>query len=225
MNTSNPNSNPRTRTRRRSTILATTSPKKTGLRITVIDPAGVVIGESDKPESEIKNIENHLQRPEVQQALREDIGSSSRHSDTIGVDLLYVAVPVRGDKLVGIVRVALPLVAIQHTTARVLHTVAVASVLVGLATGPILYWLSRRVTRPILQMREVAGRMARGDFTKKAPARVSGELGELATALNDMSSQLAAHIRELSEEKADLGAILAGMTEGVLWCALMEGFA
>ena len=190
--------------------------KKTGLRITVIGPGGTVIGESDKPESDLKNIENHLQRPEVQQALREDIGSATRHSDTIGVDLLYVAVPVRDDKLVGIVRVAMPLVAIQRTTARVLHTVAVASVLVGLATAPILYWLSRRVTRPILQMREVAGRVARGDFTEKAPARVSGELGDLATALNDMSSQLAAHIRELSEEKADLSAILAGMTEGVL---------
>src|SRR5205085_9114026 len=97
----------------------------------------------------------------------------------------------------GIVRVAMPLVEIQRTTARVLHTVAVASMLVGLATAPILYWLSRRVTRPILQMREVAGRVARGDFTEKAPAKVSGELGELATALHDMSSQLAGQIREL----------------------------
>ena len=190
--------------------------KKTGLRITVIGPGGTVIGESDKPEGELKNIENHLQRPEVQQALREDIGSVTRHSDTIGVDLLYVAVPIRNDNLVRIVRVAMPLVEIQRTIARVLHTVAVASVLVGLATAPILYWLSRRVTRPIVQMREVAGRVARGDFTEKAPARVSGELGDLAAALNDMSSQLAARIRELSEEKADLSAILAGMTEGVL---------
>jgi two-component system, OmpR family, phosphate regulon sensor histidine kinase PhoR len=190
--------------------------KKTGLRITVIGLTGTVIGESDIAEEDLKNIENHLQRPEVQQALHEGIGSAMRHSDTIGVDLLYVAVPVRDDKLVGFVRVAMPLVEIQRTTARVLHTVAVASVLVGLATAPILYWLSRRVTRPILQMREVAGRVARGDFTEKAPARVSGELGDLAAALNDMSSQLAARIRELSEEKADLSAILAGMTEGVL---------
>jgi two-component system phosphate regulon sensor histidine kinase PhoR len=190
--------------------------KKTGLRITVIGPGGTVIGESDKPESEMKTFENHLQRPEVQQALREDIGSATRHSDTIGVDLLYVAVPIRNDNLVGIVRVAMPLVEIQRTTARVLHTVAVASLLVGIATVPILFWLSRRVTRPILQMREVARRVARGDFTERAPARVSGELGDLAAALNEMSSQLAARIRELSEEKADLGAILAGMTEGVL---------
>ena len=189
---------------------------ETGLRVTVIAHDGTVVGESDKPESELKNIENHLQRPEVQQAIREGIGSTTRHSDTIGVDLLYVAVPVRNDNLVGTVRVAMPLLEIHHTTARVLHTVGVSSLVVGLAAIPVLYWLSRRVTRPILQMREVARRMAHGDFTERAPHRVGGELGELAAALNDMSSQLEARIRELSEEKTDLSAILAGMTEGVL---------
>jgi two-component system phosphate regulon sensor histidine kinase PhoR len=190
--------------------------KETGLRVTVIARDGTVIGESDKPESDLKNIENHLQRPEVQQALHEGIGSATRKSDTIGVKLLYVALTVRDDKVVGFVRVAMPLVEIQQTTARVLHTVGVSSLAVGLAAIPILYWLSRRVTRPILQMQKAAGRMAHGDFTEKAPYRARGELGELAAALNQMSSQLEARIRELSEEKADLSAILAGMTEGVL---------
>ncbi|MGD1018140.1 MAG: ATP-binding protein [Verrucomicrobiia bacterium] len=190
--------------------------KQTGLRVTVITRDGTVVGESDKPESDLKNIENHLQRPEVQQALHEGIGSATRKSDTIGVNLLYVALPVRDDKVVGIVRVAMPLVEIQQTTARVLHTVSVSILAVGLAVIPILFWLSRRVTRPILQMQKAAGRMAHGDFTEKAPYRAHGELGELATALNQMSSQLEARIRELSEEKADLSAILAGMTEGVL---------
>jgi two-component system phosphate regulon sensor histidine kinase PhoR len=190
--------------------------KETGLRVTVIARDGTVIGESDKPESDLKNIENHLARPEVQQALHEGIGSATRKSDTIGVNLLYVALPVRKDKVVGVVRVALPLVEIQQITARVLHTVGLSSLAVGVAAIPILYWLSRRATRPILQMQKAAGRMTHGDFSEKAPYRASGELGELATALNQMSSQLEAHIRELSEEKADLSAILAGMTEGVL---------
>ena len=190
--------------------------KKTGLRITVIAPDGTVIGESDKPEGELKDIENHLHRPEVQQAIHEGSGSATRHSNTIGVDLLYVAVPVRNDKLDGIVRVALPLVQIQHTTAHVLRTVALSGIIVGLAAVPVLFWLSRRVTQPILQMRDVAGRVARGDFSLKAPGKVKGELGELATALNDMSRQLETRLRELAEEKAELTGILAGMTEGVL---------
>lgn len=190
--------------------------KETGLRITVIAPDGTVVGESDKPESELASIENHLKRPEIEQAIREGLGIATRHSHTIGVDLLYVAVPVRNDKLDGIVRVALPLLEIRHTTAHVLRTVSLSGIAVGLAAIPVLFWLSRRVTQPILQMREVAGRVARGDFTLKAPGKVKGELGELAVALNDMSTQLETRLRELSEEKADLGGILAGMTEGVL---------
>ena len=189
---------------------------QTGLRITVIAQDGTVIAESDKPESELKTIENHLQRPEVQQAIHEGVGSTTRKSDTVGVNLLYVAVSVRDDPRVGVVRVAMPLVQIQHITARVLHTVGISILAVGLAAMPVLHWLSRRATRPILQMQQAAGRMAQGDFSGKAPHGVSGELGELATALNDMSSQLEARLRELSEEKADLSAILAGMTEGVL---------
>ncbi len=190
--------------------------KQTGLRITVIAPDGTVIGESDKPESDLQNIENHLARPEVQQAIRVGVGSTTRHSHTIGVDLLYVAVPVRNEKLEGVVRVAMPLLEIRHTTAHVLRTVAVSSIVVGLVAVPLLFWMSRRVTRPILQMREVAARVARGDFSQKAPTRVAGELGELAAALNNMSTQLEARLRELGEEKAELSGILAGMTEGVL---------
>jgi len=190
--------------------------KRAGLRITVIAPDGTVIGESDKPESELGSIENHRNRPEVEQAIREGLGVATRHSHTIGVDLLYVAVPVGKDKLEGIVRVALPLLQVQHTTAHVLRTVALSGIAVGLAAVPILFWLSRRATQPILQMREVARRVARGDFTVRAPGKVKGELGELAAALNDMSTQLETRLRELSKEKADLSGILAGMTEGVL---------
>jgi two-component system phosphate regulon sensor histidine kinase PhoR len=112
--------------------------------------------------------------------------------------------------------VALPLVQVQQTTAHVLRTVAVSGIFVGLAAVPVLFWLPRRVTQPILQMREVAGRVARGDFSLQAPARAKGELGDLAAALNDMSNQLEARLRELAEEKGELSGILAGMTEAVL---------
>ncbi|HUJ71530.1 MAG TPA: ATP-binding protein, partial [Verrucomicrobiae bacterium] len=120
------------------------------------------------------------------------------------------------DKLEGVVRVAMPLLEIRHTTAHVLRTVAVSAIVVGLAAVPILFWMSRRVTRPILQMRGVAAQVARGDFSQKAPTRVTAELGELAAALNNMSTQLETRLRELGEEKAELSGILAGMTEGVL---------
>ncbi|MBI5393842.1 MAG: HAMP domain-containing protein [Verrucomicrobia bacterium] len=195
--------------------------RSTALRVTVIAPDGVVIGESDKPSEQLARIENHLQRPEVQDALKPDgpgLGSAIRHSDTINVDLLYVAVAVRAPdgNVQGFVRVALPLHTLRQTTSHVNRTVALASIVVGALAIPLLFWTARRTTRPLLQMRDVAARVARGDFSQRVPPHLSGELGELGGALNDMSAQLEARLRELTQDKAELSAILASMRDGVL---------
>jgi two-component system, OmpR family, phosphate regulon sensor histidine kinase PhoR len=198
--------------------------RSTGLRVSVMAADGAMLGESEKPESEIGQIENHLERPEVQEALSvpEGVGSARRHSKTIGVDLLYVAVAVRlpdaaaDSKPLGFVRVALPLQRIEQTTGHVHRIVTLATLLVGLVAIPPLFWMARRVTVPIQQMRAMAGSVARADFSKQVTARPAGELGELVTSLNDMAAQLRARLHELNDEKAGLSAILSSMTEGVL---------
>ena len=198
--------------------------KSTGLRISVMAADGAMLGESEKPASDIGQIENHLERPEVQEALTapDGVGSARRHSKTIGVDLLYVALAVRPPAAaaqsppLGFVRVALPLHQIARTTAQVHRVVTMATLIVGLAAIPLLFWMARRVTTPIQQMRAMAASVARADFSKRVTARPSGELGELVESLNDMAAQLQARLQELSDEKAGLSAILSSMTEGVL---------
>jgi len=192
--------------------------RSTGLRITFLAPDGTVVGESDKPPADLPLLENHRHRPEVQDALARGLGVHRRRSDTTGQEFLYVALPVTtaAGTTTGIARVALPLRELTTTTGRVRWIVAAATLAVGLLSIPVLYWLTRRLAQPISAMRAVAGNVARGDFTGRAPAGLTGELGELATALNDMSAQLAARLRELTTEKTGLAAILAGMTEGVL---------
>ncbi|HPA18633.1 MAG TPA: ATP-binding protein [Verrucomicrobiae bacterium] len=186
--------------------------EETGLRVTVIAADGTVVAESNKRPDELAHIENHLFRPEVQEALRLGVGRAQRLSDTVGVRLAYVAVRAP----MGFVRVAEPLDEIAATTWRVRHTVAIACLVAGLAAIPVSYWLTRRVTEPISRMRDVAGDFARGDFSRRAPRGLTGELGELATALDNMATQLEGRLRELGEEKAGLAAVLASMSEGVL---------
>jgi two-component system phosphate regulon sensor histidine kinase PhoR len=189
---------------------------ETGLRITVITLDGTVIGESHRSPPELGLVENHLRRTEVQQALQKGVGSAVRHSATVNDDLLYVAALIGHPQPRAIVRVALPLHAIAETTARVRHVVGVASVVTALVALPVLFWMARRVTRPILEMQGVAQRVAQGDFSRKAGARGGAELRGLAAALNEMSTQLEARLRELAEEKSELNATLANMIEGVL---------
>ncbi|MBI5686524.1 MAG: HAMP domain-containing protein [Verrucomicrobia bacterium] len=194
--------------------------RNTGVRVTFIAGDGAVLAESEKTFEGMKAMENHLGRPEVQDALRNGVGSSMRHSDTTDVDHLYFAATVPSStapsNVVAFVRVALPLHQVSQTVSHVQHVATVATVTVGAMAVPLLFWLARRTSKPILEMRDVAARVARGDFSHRAPANTDNELGELAGALNDMSAQLDARLRELNAEKAELTAVLSSMTEGVL---------
>jgi two-component system phosphate regulon sensor histidine kinase PhoR len=97
------------------------------------------------------------------------------------------------------------------------RTVAVASLVVALLALPLVFVLARRISQPIDEMRQMATRVAKGDFAVRAPETEGGaELMELGQALNEMSAQLAARLRELAEEKAELSATLANMMDGVL---------
>src|SRR5437016_1512015 len=58
-------------------------------RVTVIDPKGVVLGDS---EHDIETMENHANRPEILEAHRTQRGASIRHSKTLDRDLCYLAI-------------------------------------------------------------------------------------------------------------------------------------
>ncbi len=208
-------------------LLATADPRindlahdlaaRTGLRVTVMDAHGIVLGESGTPPALLPQIESHWTRPEIQQALQAPTGYDLRVSATVNQPLRYAAVAVReGDQLLGFVRVAVSLREIDDTVAHVGRTISGASALVGLLALPVLYIVARRVTGPLAGMQQMAVAMTAGDFSHRAPVIGGPELERLGEALNMMSTQLAGRLRELAAEKTELASVLTGMTEGVL---------
>src|SRR5262245_30742231 len=80
----------------------------TGLRVTLIAQDGTVLGDSAVDTSGLGAMDNHADRPEVIRALRDGTGIVSRHSATVGADLLYAAAAIKGGAI-AVVRLALPL--------------------------------------------------------------------------------------------------------------------
>jgi len=77
---------------------------ESGIRVTVMLPDGAVIGDS---EEEPDRMENHLDRPEILNAINKGTGVSTRFSHTLNKRMMYVAVPVvAGGRTIGIVRTA-----------------------------------------------------------------------------------------------------------------------
>lgn len=187
---------------------------KTALRLTLILPSGKVLCDSAE---EPDGMENHADRPEVRDALSGKTGRATRFSSTLGQPALYVAVPLRqAGAIAGVVRLSVPVAAVDEAfqTIRVhLLGAAVVIILLGAAAS---YLISRRVVRPIEDLREGADRFARGDFGARLPVPRVVEIAALAASMNEMARQLSGRIATIQEQRNTLESILAGMAEGVV---------
>ena len=161
---------------------------KLDLRITVVDGQGRILGDSEKgPPS----MGNHSDRLEIIEAIENGFGQSTRFSDTLNYNMKYVAVRVgRDDRILGVVRFALPLSQVQLEI-RIIYRVvlfgAFAAVVIALIVA---YFVSRSITLPIRQMRETARQIAKGDFGRRVRIKSKDEVGELAESLNTMADEL-----------------------------------
>jgi len=184
-----------------------------GVRVTLIDAAGVVLGESDEDRT---LMENHATRPEVAAALAGAEGSTVRHSATVGRDFLYVAIPVRdGSGIVGVSRTALPLSALQSLAARLGGLIVAAGLAASALALATLVLLARAITRPIAALTARAERLASGEretFTVSGPEEVE----RLAAALRRMSENIQG-ARDLAEAERDrLASLIDELGEAVL---------
>lgn len=203
--------------RRDAPTVAAAVARETRSRVTIIDLRGEVLGDSEVPPPELKELENHLYRPEVQDALHKGEGSSIRYSATLRMPMLYVAFPftaAAGEG--GILRLALPLSALQKTEAS-LHAILGASLALAILISLILsYILSNVTSRSLRTMAATASRIGKGEFGKRIPVTSGDEVGELARVMNEMAVRIEGQLASISAEKNRLDTILRGMGEGVM---------
>lgn len=166
-------------------------------RITVIDSAGNVLGDSGSRPEEMGN---HSDRPEVKEAVRYGIGESNRFSETLSYNMKYVAVSVMDDgEFIGTVRLSLPLNEVKsqiRVIYRVVSTGGIVAIIFVLISG---YLISRSIINPISEMNEVARSIAKGDLTKRITISSEDELGVMAKSLNRMADELELRINDLKK--------------------------
>jgi signal transduction histidine kinase len=180
------------------------------VRVTIIAPDGTVIGDSERTLRDVRKMENHAARPEVAAALAGAIGSDLRHSQTLNVAMLYIAVPINdGQRVSGVLRLALPMTELAAVSASIRTTVAIGALLAAGVALMVGLFLSRRVTRPVAEMQAIATRMAAGDFFHRVPVTGTDEIAELGRGLNLLASRLQEKIQDLEGERAKVATILA----------------
>lgn len=170
--------------------------KSGGARVVVTDAQGLVIAISD--EEQVKVGESYLSRPEIGQALQGDIAVGERFSQTLGYDLLYVAVPVyQSNEIVGSVRLTYPTsdinAAVQN---RVWLFVAVALIALA-ATALLAIILSRELTREMKILQSDVEIFANGNLEHRSSIKTGDtETKILAQTFNQLAEKISRLVAE-----------------------------
>lgn len=164
-------------------------PDETGARVLVTDAQGIGILDSDAPSNEPRD---YSTRPEIAAALAGDRASGTRRSDTLGQDLVYVAVPVASGGVVhGAVRVTLSRSAVDERVTRAWQLLAAIAIIVLSTTALVGLVIAGSVTRPTRELRRVTDALASGDLDARAPTGEGPpEIRELASRFNSMADEL-----------------------------------
>ncbi|MHB8782679.1 MAG: HAMP domain-containing sensor histidine kinase [Desulfobacteria bacterium] len=191
--------------------------REMGSRITIILPDGEVVADSTVGAANLQGIENHANRPEIQEAISGSPGFSHRRSITIREELRYAAVPIRGERgVLGVARAAVPAreltLRLWRVTGIIWGTGVVALLLIlgGAA------FMARRVTGPLAEMQAAAKEMGAGNLARRVQVGTGDELEEMANAMNRMASHLADTIAQLDAGKTRLETLLANLDDGVI---------
>lgn len=183
-------------------------------RVTVIDPQGVVLADTEKDPGQM---ENHRYRPEVTEALEGKIGKSLRYSVTVEEKMLYVGLPLEKDaRILGVLRLSLFMKNIDILLHSLTTTIGRAVLIMAVGALLLAMLFSLQITRPIKKLTGAARQVAAGNFGTRVAIRHKDEFKELGNAFNMMTDQVNQLFAEVSRQKEGLAHIIASIREGLV---------
>ncbi|HET9425312.1 MAG TPA: ATP-binding protein [Gemmatimonadaceae bacterium] len=181
-------------------------------RVTLIDSTGVVLGDSEFDGPALRALENHATRPEVIEARAARVGRAIRASASAGDEEMYVA--IRHAR--GFVRTSIGTSRFSEIVSGARQDVLVASLIALIGAIVLATLFSRRVTRPIVELRDVTRAIAAGDLDRRPSLTAAGEVGDLAASVSRMTDELRRRLQEMTDEDGRLIAIIESLDEAIV---------
>lgn len=183
-------------------------------RITIVSPSGKVIADSQRDPA---TMENHRNRPEIRKACAGKVGRTRRLSSTLGIPMIYVAVPLRQQgRVTAVIRTSLAAARIDARPAALYRHMLFGTLLIAILAGVVSLIAARRISRPVKAIKDAAAKLAAGDLDTRVRPPDTEELGSLADTLNTVAARLGSQLRTITQQASEQRAILASMSECVI---------
>lgn len=169
-------------------------------RITIITPEGDVFFDSD---DDIVIFDDHSGRIEVISAITDGYGKSSRHSDTLGIKMIYIASRLDDGN---ILRLSTPASDITNMITSALYPI-ISMAALGIVVSAILAGITAgNIVKPINDI----------DLEKPAENMIYEELSPILRKMNQQNIMITEQIEQLREKADELDQITYSMSEGLI---------
>jgi signal transduction histidine kinase len=182
------------------TSLARDASSTLGGRVTFVDTSGIIIADADLGLGQAQRVGTPARRPEVAQALARSLGVSVGVSPQGQSEELYVAVRMPR----GVARVAINTQSMQAIFDAGRRDLFAAGLFAMIVASLLSIAYARYVTKPIIELRDLAHSLADRDFGPKPLSEAPGEIGELAESLQELAQRLESLERVRSEFVANV---------------------
>lgn len=189
-----------------------------GIRTTIINSSGEVLFDSG---ADASSMLNHLNRSEIKSAFTGKTSVSKRYSETLKKKMIYIARPAKKNATGSYeicVRQSMPLAILGSAKKLFTIEIILLSIAAIILSGLFSYFFARRISTPLKHLKDVAGKLAEGDFDTHIPHSDVAEIQSLAESLQKMSAELKRRVNSLHKRNCELDEIFEHMNECVFIC-------
>lgn len=155
---------------------------------------------------------------DIEKVYRGEVVAQYGEIEDSQVEILSVAVPLVNQKreIFGVVTLYKPTQQITEIINQSNMLLVYAVTIAFLLSILVAFYLTKRISDPLLEMNEVARKMADGNFNERIEVDTADEIGTLGRTMNVLALELSTSIDSLNKEKEQLNSILSSMSDAVI---------
>lgn len=178
------------------------------LRITLIKADGTVLFESSSNDAD--KMENHLERPEVQEAVKNGKGTSNRYSETMNTDVFYCAKKLADGN---IIRLSQETNIMYSFFSNVIPYLVLLVIIMLAASVLLSVILTKKLVKPI---NRITAELENIDEDTESNEKIYDELLPFISEIRHRKEEIRERLKLERQEKNKLSAVLTNMSDGMI---------
>jgi two-component system sensor histidine kinase VicK len=182
------------------------------MQIQVLNENGIVLGTTSSNKNQIIGTKN------VYANLYNTSSKTIRRDPNTNVDYQIYTRPIKNHngELIAVVYIEASLQPVYTKISIITKRLIAIAALVLVSSAFLIVLLARTITSPLEEITKKTTEMATGNFDIQVKVYSQDEIGKLATAFNNLSSDLQKALSQKEEEKEKLESVVANMSDGVI---------